>query len=57
MIFLVSAENVHGVMQHGRRTIYTAGRPPWYDLKGELKEAFVIGKPTLPQTVGIAIPL
>ncbi|XP_038057175.1 uridine-cytidine kinase-like 1 isoform X2 [Patiria miniata] len=25
------------------RTIYTAGRPPWYDSHGELKEAFVIG--------------
>ncbi|XP_077990892.1 uridine-cytidine kinase-like 1 [Glandiceps talaboti] len=26
-----------------RRTIYTAGRPPWYNEHGELKEAFVIG--------------
>ncbi|XP_022089488.1 uridine-cytidine kinase-like 1 isoform X2 [Acanthaster planci] len=25
------------------RTIYTAGRPPWYDSHGDLKEAFVIG--------------
>lgn len=25
------------------RTIYTAGRPPWYDCQGQLKEPFVIG--------------
>ncbi|XP_067938012.1 uridine-cytidine kinase-like 1 [Watersipora subatra] len=36
-------ENVQDVMQQGKRTIYTAGRPPWYDVTGELKEAFVIG--------------
>ncbi|CAF4263530.1 unnamed protein product, partial [Rotaria magnacalcarata] len=27
----------------GRQTIYTAGRPAWYDASGEIKEAFVIG--------------
>ncbi|CAF1654204.1 unnamed protein product, partial [Adineta ricciae] len=27
----------------GRKTIYTAGRPAWYDPSGEIKEAFVIG--------------
>ena len=27
----------------GRHTIYTAGRPAWYDATGEIKEAFVIG--------------
>ncbi|XP_019858097.1 PREDICTED: uridine-cytidine kinase-like 1 [Amphimedon queenslandica] len=26
-----------------KRTIYTAGRPPWYDSEGQGKEAFVIG--------------
>lgn len=26
-----------------RRTIYTAGRPPWYDHQGQMVEAFVIG--------------
>ncbi|XP_006811372.1 uridine-cytidine kinase-like 1 [Saccoglossus kowalevskii] len=26
-----------------KRTIFTAGRPPWYNVHGELKEAFVIG--------------
>jgi hypothetical protein len=31
------------VMRNGTRTIYTAGRPPWYDSHGQLKEAFVIG--------------
>lgn len=25
------------------KTIYTAGRPPWYDTKGDFSEAFVIG--------------
>ena len=32
------------VVHSGSRTIYTAGRPPWYDTHGQLKEAFVIGK-------------
>ncbi|XP_062611594.1 uridine-cytidine kinase-like 1 [Saccostrea cucullata] len=27
----------------GGRTVYTSGRPPWYDSHGLLKEAFVIG--------------
>lgn len=26
-----------------RRTIYTAGRPPWYDHEGQMMNAFVIG--------------
>ncbi|KAH7976146.1 hypothetical protein HPB52_009333 [Rhipicephalus sanguineus] len=26
-----------------QRTIYTAGRPPWYDVQGQLVEPFVIG--------------
>jgi uridine kinase len=26
-----------------RRTIYTLGRPPWYDSEGQHKDAFVIG--------------
>ena len=25
------------------KTIYTAGRPPWYDASGQLRDAFVIG--------------
>ena len=32
------------VVRAGARTIYTAGRPPWYDSHGQLKEAFVIGR-------------
>ncbi|KAH9523593.1 Uridine-cytidine kinase-like 1 [Bulinus truncatus] len=28
---------------HGRRTLYTAGRPPWYNMEGQLTNAFVIG--------------
>ncbi|GAB1601637.1 uridine-cytidine kinase-like 1 [Argonauta hians] len=31
------------VVQTATRTLYTAGRPPWYNCHGELKEAFVIG--------------
>ena len=31
------------VVRSGTRTIYTYGRPPWYDSHGQLKEAFVIG--------------
>lgn len=33
------------LLRTGTRTIYTAGRPPWYDEHGaQSKEAFVIGK-------------
>ncbi len=32
------------VVRSGSRTIYTAGRPPWYDSQGQLKNAFVIGE-------------
>ena len=31
------------VVHSGSRTIYTAGRPPWYDSHGQQTEAFVIG--------------
>lgn len=31
------------VIRTNTRTIYTAGRPPWYNSQGQLKEAFVIG--------------
>ncbi|XP_052101307.1 uridine-cytidine kinase-like 1 isoform X2 [Mytilus californianus] len=31
------------VYQSGLRTLYTSGRPPWYDSHGSLKEPFVIG--------------
>lgn len=27
----------------GAKTIYTAGRPPWYDSTGQMKEALVVG--------------
>ena len=27
----------------GAKTIYTAGRPPWYDSSGQMKEALVVG--------------
>ncbi|KAL5017456.1 hypothetical protein ScPMuIL_007045 [Solemya velum] len=29
--------------QSGLRTLYTSGRPPWYDSHGQLSEPFVIG--------------
>ena len=32
------------VVRAGSRTIYTAGRPPWYTCDGQLSEAFIIGK-------------
>lgn len=31
------------VIHTRQRTIYTAGRPPWYNTQGQLKEPFVIG--------------
>ncbi|XP_076440468.1 uridine-cytidine kinase-like 1 [Babylonia areolata] len=31
------------VVHTAKRTLYTAGRPPWYDSHGQLKNAFVIG--------------
>ncbi|KAK7099770.1 uridine-cytidine kinase-like 1 [Littorina saxatilis] len=31
------------VVHTANRTLYTAGRPPWYDTHGQLKNAFVIG--------------
>ncbi|KXJ28933.1 uridine-cytidine kinase-like 1 [Exaiptasia diaphana] len=31
------------VFTRSNKTVYTAGRPPWYNSQGQLKEAFVIG--------------
>eukprot|EP00123_Amoebidium_parasiticum_P013472 comp21974_c0_seq1/m.31742 comp21974_c0_seq1/g.31742 ORF comp21974_c0_seq1/g.31742 comp21974_c0_seq1/m.31742 type:complete len:495 (-) comp21974_c0_seq1:783-2267(-) len=31
------------MQQGGRKSIFTAGRPPWYDASGEVSEPFVIG--------------
>ncbi|KAL9980499.1 hypothetical protein ACROYT_G009099 [Oculina patagonica] len=36
------SDNVR-VFRRSNRTIYTAGRPPWYNVHGQLKEPFVIG--------------
>ena len=34
------------LLRTSKRTIYTAGRPPWYNEHGaQSKEAFVIGEP------------
>ena len=35
------------VLRTRQRTIYTAGRPPWYDAHGQLIEPFVVGKNNL----------
>lgn len=32
------------IIRANNRTIYTAGRPPWYDCAGQQVEPFVIGK-------------
>lgn len=38
------AQKSSRVYQTGLRVLYTAGRPPWYNSHGQLKEAFVIGE-------------
>lgn len=38
-----SAGSREPVLRTGHRTIYTAGRPPWYDTQGQLVEPFIIG--------------
>ncbi|XP_032238285.1 uridine-cytidine kinase-like 1 [Nematostella vectensis] len=38
-----SQRNTVIVFRRTNKTIYTAGRPPWYDPTGQLKEPFVIG--------------
>lgn len=41
------------LLRTGTRTIYTAGRPPWYDEHGaQSKEAFVIGTTLADDVVG-----
>ena len=40
-----AANQKSGRVYHaGMRTVYTSGRPPWYNSHGELKDAFVIGE-------------
>lgn len=39
-----SSKGREPILRGIRRTIYTAGRPPWYDCQGQLVEPFVIGK-------------
>ncbi|XP_033125788.1 uridine-cytidine kinase-like 1 [Anneissia japonica] len=39
----VSIGGTENVLRTSRRTIYTAGRPPWYNAHGQLQGAFVIG--------------
>ena len=38
-----TSEKDSNVHIRGSKTIYTAGRPPWYDSSGQMKEALVIG--------------
>ncbi|KAK6188111.1 hypothetical protein SNE40_004362 [Patella caerulea] len=40
---LGSAKSSGRVVHSGSRTLYTAGRPPWYNSQGQLKKPFVIG--------------
>lgn len=41
------------LLRTNKRTIYTAGRPPWYNVTGTtFKEAFVIGQPSTSVPVG-----
>lgn len=41
--FTKNATKAEPVLRTAQRTIYTAGRPPWYDTQGQSKECFVIG--------------
>lgn len=42
------------LLRTNKRTIYTAGRPPWYNVTGTtFKEAFVIGESLLPVGGGV----
>lgn len=46
------------LLRTGTRTIYTAGRPPWYDEHGaQSKEAFVIGMMMISEPAESAILL
>lgn len=38
-----TSEKDSNVHIRGSKTIYTAGRPPWYDSSGQMKEPLVIG--------------
>ncbi|XP_054153881.1 uridine-cytidine kinase-like 1 isoform X2 [Oppia nitens] len=38
-----SATKTDTVLRTRQRTIYTSGRPPWYDTQGQPNESFVIG--------------
>lgn len=41
--FTTATKNPEPVLRTGQRTIFTAGRPPWYDTQGQSKECFLIG--------------
>lgn len=41
--FTKNATKAEPVIRTAQRTIYTAGRPPWYDTQGQSKECFLIG--------------
>lgn len=48
------------LLRTSKRTIYTAGRPPWYNEHGtQSKEAFVIGRPPphCPGSIGATCPM
>ncbi|XP_015795956.1 uridine-cytidine kinase-like 1 isoform X2 [Tetranychus urticae] len=39
----ILATKSHTILRSGQRTIYTSGRPPWYDVQGQLVEPIIIG--------------
>ena len=41
--FTENATKADPVLRTVQRTIYTAGRPPWYDAQGQSQECFIIG--------------
>ncbi|KAI2800933.1 hypothetical protein RDWZM_003984 [Blomia tropicalis] len=41
--FTKNVTKAEPVLRTAQRTIYTAGRPPWYDTTGQSQECFIIG--------------
>ncbi|XP_053203944.1 uridine-cytidine kinase-like 1 [Panonychus citri] len=39
----ILATKSNTLLRSGQRTIYTSGRPPWYDVQGQLVEPLIIG--------------
>ena len=41
--FTKNVNKTEPLLRTAQRTIYTAGRPPWYDTQGQSQECFLIG--------------